>query len=43
MTFVAQRGGEDIDFAAIFQLQTLAQFGYGEGEVAGSDVCLGDA
>ena len=43
MTFVNQCSGEDIGFAAIFQLQALAQFGYGEGEVAGGDVCLGDA
>lgn len=43
MAFVTQCGGEDIGFAAIFQLQTLAQFGYGKREVAGGDVCLGDA
>ena len=43
MAFVTQCGGEDIGFAAIFQLQTLAQFGYGKGEVAGGDVRLGDA
>lgn len=43
MAFVAQCCGEDIDFTAIFQLQTLAQFCHGEGEVAGGDVCLGNA
>ena len=43
MAFVAQCGSEDIGFTAIFQFQTLAQFGYGEGEVAGGDVRLGDA
>lgn len=43
MAFVAQCGGEDIDFATILQLQSLAQFRYGEGEVAGSDVRLGDS
>lgn len=43
MAFVAQCGSEDIGFTAIFQFQTLAQFGYGEGKVAGGDVCLGDA
>ncbi len=43
MTFIAQCGGEDIGFTTIFQLQSLAQFGYGEGEVAGGDVCLGDS
>ena len=43
MTFIAQRGGEDIGFAAIFQLQTLAQFRYRKGEVAGGDVRLGDS
>ena len=43
MTFVAQCGGEDIGFATILQLQSLAQFCYGKGEVAGGDVCLGDA
>ena len=43
MTFIAQSGGENIGFATIFQLQALAQFGYREGEVAGGDVCLGNA
>ena len=43
MAFVAQCGGEDIGFTAIFQLQALAQFGYREGEVAGGDVRLGDS
>ena len=43
MAFVAQCGGEDIDFATILQFQSLAQFRYGEGEVAGSDVRLGDS
>ena len=43
MTFVAQCGGEDIGFATILQLQSLAQFRYGEGKVAGGNVCLGDA
>ena len=43
MTFIAQCGGEDIGFAAIFQLQSLAQFCHGKREVAGGDVCLGNA
>ena len=43
MTFIAQCGGEDIGFATIFQLQSLAQFRYGKREVAGGDVCLGDS
>ena len=43
MAFVAQCGGEDIGFATILQLQSLAQFGYGEGEVAGGNVRLGNA
>ena len=43
MAFVAQCCGEDIGFAAIFQLQSLAQFCHGKREVAGGDVRLGDA
>ena len=43
MAFVAQSGGEDIDFATILQLQSLAQFCHGKGEVAGGYVRLGDS
>ena len=43
MAFVAQCGGKNISFATILQLQSLAQFSYGKGEVAGGDVRLGDA
>ena len=43
MALVAQCGGEDIGFATILQLQSLAQFRYGEREVAGGDVRLGDS
>ena len=43
MAFVAQCGGEDIGFTTILQLQSLAQFCHGKGEVAGSDVRLGDS
>ena len=43
MAFVAQCGSEDIGFTAIFQFQTLAQFGYGKREVADGDVRLGDS
>ena len=43
MAFVAQCGGEDIGFSTILQLQSLAQFCYGKGEVAGGDVRLGDS
>mgnify|MGYP007030227804 CR=1 FL=1 len=38
MALIAQSGGEDIGFTAIFQLQALAQFGYGKWEIAGGDV-----
>ena len=43
MALIAQSGGKNIGFATILQLQSLAQFGYGKGEVAGGDVCLGDS
>ena len=43
MALIAQSGGEDIGFATILQLQTLAQFCYGKGEVAGGNVRLGNA
>ena len=43
MAFVAQCGGEDIDFATILQLQSLAQFCHGKWEIAGGDVRLGDS
>ena len=43
MALIAQSGGKDIGFTAIFQFQTLAQFGYGKRAVAGSDVRLGDS
>lgn len=33
-------GGEDVGVAAVVQLQTLAQFGHGQGEVAHGDVGL---
>ena len=43
MAFVAQCGGEDIGFATILQLQSLAQFCHGKWEIAGGDVRLGDS
>ena len=43
MAFIAQCGGKNISFTTIFQFQALAQFRYGEGEVAGGDVRLGDS
>ena len=43
MALIAQSGGKNIGFATILHLQSLAQFRYGEGEVAGSDVRLGDS
>ena len=43
MAIVAQCGGENIGFAAILQLQSLAQFCHGKGEIAGGDVRLGDS
>ena len=43
MAFVAQCGGKNISFTTILQLQSLAQFCHGKGEVAGGDVRLGDA
>ena len=43
MALIAQSGGKNIGFATILQLQSLAQFCYGKGEVAGSDVRLGDS
>ena len=43
MALIAQSGGKNIGFATILQLQTLALFYHGKGEVAGGDVRLGDA
>ena len=43
MALIAQSGGKNIGFATILQLQSLAQFRYGEREVAGSDVRLGNS
>ena len=33
-------GGEDVGVAAVVQLQSLAQFGHGQGEVAHGDIGL---
>ena len=35
-------GGEDIRIAAVFQLQLLAQYSHGHGEIAHGDVSAGD-
>lgn len=35
-------GGEDIGIAAVFQLQLLAQYSHGHGEISHSDVGAGD-
>ena len=43
MALIAQCGGKNISFTTILQLQALAQFSYGKGEVAGGDVRLGDS
>ena len=40
MVAVGGGGGEDVGVAAVGQLQTLAQFGHGLGEVAHGDVGL---
>lgn len=43
MALIAQSGGKNIGFATILQLQSLAQFCHGKGEIAGGDVRLGDS
>lgn len=35
-------GGEDVGVAAVFQLQLLAQYSHGHGEIAHGDVGAGD-
>lgn len=43
MTVVRQGSGEDIGFASILQLQSLAQFCYRERKVAGGNIGLHNA
>ena len=43
MAFIIQCGGENIGFTTIFQLQSLAQFCHGKGEITGGDIRLGDS
>lgn len=40
MAVIGERGGEDIIAAAVGELQTLAQFGYRQGEVTSGDIGL---